>query len=856
MSLTLVDSTSRKTTLDPAHSVAASTCTHCALEVPSGLVVPNADQQFCCSGCEAAYTMIHAGGLDRFYELRRQAEANPGRVAESSRGFAEFDHDTFQSLYCKACAGSLRTTELLLEGVHCAACVWLLEKLPSLVPGVIDARLNLRRATLQLVWDADTVRLSEVARTLATLGYTPHPARGVKAREIRKLDDRKALIRIAVAGACAGNVMLLFVALYAGLFEGMEAGHMQLLRWSSMLLSAIAIMGPGGVFFRGAWSSLRARTLTLDVPIALGFGAGLVWGIANTFRGTGDLYFDSLSALVFFLLVGRFVQSRQQRLAADSVELLFSLTPATARLVKTDSISDVPVETLIADDIVEVRSGDAIPVDGTVIDGQAAIDRSVLTGESRAVPTKPGDIVFAGTISLTGRLLIRVESTGEATRVGKLMRLVEDGARSKGPMVALADRFAIWFVFGLLFLAAVTAAIWWSTSPQRAIDHAVALLIATCPCGLGLATPLAMAVATGRAAGRGILIKSGEAIERLGRHGAGTLFLDKTGTITQGRPSLVGWSGQTDQEIELCAFAIASGSSHHAARAIAKGLGSKLTPDQPTLATDLKELPGKGLTASVDGRRVMLGSPSWVRSHCQSENPAIAIGECEALARNATPVLLAVDGRIVSLAMIGDAIRPDALASIIALREAGWRVRLLSGDHPHLVQQVGASLGMDPADCLGGQSPEDKLSAVTQALATGSVIMVGDGVNDGPALAAATVGIAVHGGAEASLAAAHVYTARDGLAPLLEIINGSRRTVNVIKWSIAVSLAYNFVVAGLAMAGYMSPLAAAILMPAASLSVLTLCVRGRSFDRPEPRSADQAPHLSPLPSSLTQASTL
>lgn len=819
-----------------AHPAAAATtaCTHCGQDVPAGLVEHDAERQFCCEGCRAAFHVIQEGGLAKFYALRDQEGAavravRPGRA----RAYAEFDDPSFQNLYCRACAGDLRSTELLLEGVHCAACVWLLEKLPNLVPGVVEARLNLRRASLHLIWSADQVALSTIARTLATLGYAPHPARGRSAEDIRRADDRRALIRIAVAGACAGNVMLLFIALYAGLFDAMDPAHVQLFRWASMALSVIAILWPGGVFFRGAWTAVRARTLTLDVPLALGFGAGLVWGVANTIRGTGDLYFDSLAALVFFLLVGRFIQHRQQRTAADSVELLFSLTPTSARVLDGESTREVPIDSLREGQLIEVLAGESFPADGSIVTGETQVDRSLLTGESRSVRLSPGDAVHAGTVNMSGVVRARVTATGESTRVGQLMRLVEEGSRRKGAVVQFADTFAGWFILAILVLSTITAVLWWQTSHQRAIDHAIALLIATCPCGLGLATPLAMTIALGQAARRGILIKGAESVEQLARSGrsAGAIILDKTGTITRGRTALVQWWGS--KEVRDIASAVEAMSSHHAARALTEGaLPTGLN------VTSFHEHTGQGVTAVVNGRQVRIGSTIFTERATMSDDAkaALAIAQRDGL----SPVVVAVDDVVVGIAGLGDAVRPDTADAVRALSTMGWRVLIASGDAPHVVAAVGAALGLRPQDCLGGLTPEQKTQLVRNARGLGTVVMVGDGVNDAPALAEATVGIAVHGGAEASLAAADIYTSREGLAPVVDLLVGSQRAMRVVKRAIAVSIAYNVVVAGLAMAGMVTPLAAAILMPAASLSVLAICVRARTF-QPKPARHESEP---------------
>ena len=350
-------------------------CTHCGLPVPKGLIDAQRVEQFCCQGCASVYELIHGCGLDAYYRLREgaQGDAQPVKQTDSDR-LASFDSDKFHELYVRTREDGMRVVDLMLEGVHCAACVWLIEKLPRVVPGVIEARLSLRQSTVRITWDPAQVELSKIAKGLSTLGYPPHPARGNK-DAVQLAEQRTMLIRMGVAGALAGNTMLLAFALYTGLFSEMEAQYAQLFRWASAVLGVIALVWPGRVFFQGAWAAIRTRSPHLDVPIALALGVGGVAGLVNVILARGDIYFDSLTVLVFLLLVGRFIQYRQQRRADESVGLLFSLTPTHCRRVNANdqSIEQVPVEAVQVGDLLEVRAGELIPADGTVEGGSASV---------------------------------------------------------------------------------------------------------------------------------------------------------------------------------------------------------------------------------------------------------------------------------------------------------------------------------------------------------------------------------------------------------------------------------------------------------------------------------------------------
>jgi Cu2+-exporting ATPase len=459
-----------------------------------------------------------------------------------------------------------------------------------------------------------------------------------------------------------------------------------------------------------------------------------------------------------------------------------------------------------------------------VVEGSSSVDASLLTGESRPVRVGPGDPVHAGTLNVGGRIVVRVEAAGEQTRVGRLMRLVEESAGRKAPVVRLADRISGVFVATVLVLAAITAALWWSAGAGVAIDRAIALLIVTCPCALGLATPLAVSAAIGRAGRAGLLIKGGDALERLAR--PGRVLVDKTGTLTEGRTALHRFWG--DDAIRPWVLAVESHSSHPVARAFVEALDR----GGPRPSATLEGAPDSaGVIGRVGARRLTIGSPAFVAPH--ATRPAVP-GLDEAVERlvadGLTPVVIAVDDRPCAAAGFGDPLRQEAPATVQRLRELGWEVGILSGDHPTVVAAVGRRLGLDAEASRGGVLPEQKLARIERAAAEGTVLMVGDGVNDAAALSAATVGVAVHGGAEVAMSVADVYLSRPGLEPLIRLLEGARRTLRVIRWNLLFSLGYNVVGAGLAMAGWIGPLAAAVLMPLSSITVIAISFRSRTFD--------------------------
>jgi Cu2+-exporting ATPase len=510
---------------------------------------------------------------------------------------------------------------------------------------------------------------------------------------------------------------------------------------------------------------------------------------------------------------------RHQRRASSAAELLLALTPSRARRIDpvTGEIVEIAIEAIVPGDVIEVRAGETIAVDGVIERGTSAIDAGLLTGESRPTDVGVGGAVHAGTVNLAAPLAVRATAVGEQTRVGALVSSIESMSASKAPIERTVDRIASRFV-PIVTLASVATFIGWSVfvSPALGAEHAMALLVVTCPCALALATPLAVTVALGRAARRGILIKGADALERLAT--PGVLFVDKTGTLTQGKLEVATWYGDVDAR--ALAAAVERASAHPIARAIAA-----MVPEAKT-ATDVREELGRGVRGTVAGRVVLVGAPSWVKPQTRGDVDAWID---EAIRASETPIAIAVDGVLVAVAGLADRVRPDARTALAQLGELGWRVEILSGDDPRIAVAVGAELGIPAERCTGGATPEAKRARVEAERLRGPVAMVGDGVNDAAAIAAATCGIAVSGAAEIAIEAADVLLRSPSILGIAATARGAVATLSTIRRSLRISLAYNVSVGTLAIAGVIHPLLAALLMPASSLTVLASSLRSRAF---------------------------
>lgn len=815
-------------------------CSHCGLPVPSALVDRTRAENFCCSGCETVFSLLKGAGLGEYYAFRTKIGEKGQRALDPEvlGASAEFDTTSFRELYCDKLPGGELKTELLVEGVHCAACVWLVEKLPRLEPAVLEARLDMARSSVTLVWDDAAAPLSRIAKTLSRMGYRPRPFRGREAARMRRDELRSLLIRIGVAGAVAGNVMLMAFALYSGEVGLDEAGTMdatttRFFETLSLIVSLPALWA-GSLFFRGAWSALRTRTPHMDLPIAIGILAGFGWGSYGVLSGAGEIYFDSITTLIFLLLVGRYLQRRHQLAAADAAELMHAVVPGVATVFEGGATRQANSAEISPGVLVQVESGEVVPVDGIVREGCSALDKSLLSGEARPVSVAAGDFAEAGSLNLGSRLVIEATEAGEQTRVARLMREVEKALSTRTKLVGQADRIAGVFTVAVLLLALVVAVYWVRIAGAAGIEHALALLIVACPCALGMATPLALSASVSQAARTKKLIFSPGALEELARplH----VVLDKTGTLTYGRLTVTHFEG--DEQLFSLVGELERASAHPVAVALRDFVENRSSANELSLLGPVRETTGSGLVADTNAGQIAIGSCRFVLARAKL-SPALENSLTQGRGGEA-PVLLSLGSEVRAIFWLGDKIREDAASSLVALAQAGHRLHLLSGDHPRTAQSVGQALARAAGrpdlfvSVSGGVTPEEKLQRISEFKERGErVCMVGDGVNDTGALAAAVVGIAVKGAAEASRMSSDVYLSSPGVSELVLLFEGARRTLSTIRRGIVFSLLYNVVGISCAALGLLNPLWAAVLMPVSSLTVVTNAYRSRMFSKDE-----------------------
>ena len=806
-------------------------CYHCGLPIPAGAVlsveIGGQRREMCCAGCQAVAQAIVANGLADYYRHRdampeSPREALPQIVAD----FVLFDHPDVQKNFVRRAEGAAGEHEqeaaLILEGITCAACVWLNESHVRRQPGVtaIDINYTTRRARVR--WDERVTKLSAILEAIAAIGYRAHPYDVGRSEELARKERKAALWRLFVAGFGMMQVMMYAIPVY--LADGdMTPDIEQLMRWASLILTVPVIGYSAAPFFLSAWRDLKLHRVGMDVPVALGVGAAFAASVWATLIAAGEVYFDSVTMFVFFLLSGRYLEMMARQKAARSVETLARAIPAFATRLASWPVTSVnaagervAVAELRAGDTVRIRPGETVPADGCVLDGESAADESLLTGESRLVPKRAGDALIGGSTNTASPLVMRVERVGEATRVAAIQRLMERAAAEKPRLVEMADRVAGRFIVALLLLAVATALAWWWIDASRVLWIFVAVLVVSCPCALSLATPAALTVATGALAACGVLVTRGHAIEALAR--ADRFIFDKTGTLTVGHMELVEVMPVRGEAAFALAMAAAleRGSEHPIARALTAG-----GADAGVAVSAVRATTGAGVEGLIDGRAWRLGRPEFVAAMHGLAVPS----ELESkVGAGDTVIALGNDGGWQAFFRLSDSLRPEAAATAAKLSAAGIRLSIFSGDAPAAAARVGAALGI--ADVRGGLSPEDKHAALKALQAAGeTVAMVGDGVNDAPVLAQAQVSIAMGGGADLARANADIVLLGNDLQALPQGLALARRTVRIVKQNLVWAFAYNFLAIPLAMAGWVTPWMAGIGMSASSLLVVLNALR-------------------------------
>lgn len=818
---------------------AAGECFHCGLPLEGArfsVVIDDKPEAMCCLGCQAVAQAIVDNGLDDFYRHRTECSARPESVVpDELQQLTLFDNETVQQSFVRDTDDAVSEASLIIEGVVCAACVWLIEHHLQKIPGVLELRVNLTTHRANVVWDKSQLPLSKILAEIRSIGYQAHPFDANRLHNINERERKHSLRRIAIAGIGMMQVMMTALALYIGEADMGESAR-NLLRWIGLFITTPVLLFASSVFFRSAWRELKRSRLGMDVPVSIAMITAYTASVWATITGTGEVYYDSVTMFTFFLLLGRFLEMNARHHAGKVADELVRLLPAVAtRIAEDGSTSVVSVSELQLCDRVLIRPGETVPADGRVTSGESTVNEAVLSGESVPVLKHAGDALTGGTVNVESPLVLEVQAIGESTVLSSIIRLLDRAQMEKPRLARLADSVAAWFVLVILITAALVFGVWWFYDPGRAFWVTISVLVVTCPCALSLATPVALTTATSSLTKMGVLTTRGHALEGLSK--ATDIVFDKTGTLTTGQlqvsaqwfasngtshsDALSKITAEHSQQQALLALAagLESASEHPIARAV---IGA--TALDAVVCSDQKNIPGRGVEGVFDGVTYRIGTRDFIEPWLAD---ASSFTDLEAKAGAAgvnTQIYMANKQQLLAIFELQDQLRTDAAECIAALKAAGMQVTLLSGDKQSVADHIGKKLGIETV--IAEQLPDQKLAYLKSKQSAGRlVIMVGDGVNDAPVLAAANVSIAMGEGSQLAQVTADMVLMSDSLKSVPEAIQMAKRTRVIIRENFAWAILYNLLAMPMATLGLLAPWMAAIGMSLSSLLVVLNALR-------------------------------
>lgn len=805
------------TTLQPIPQSINRHCFHCGLPIPDAINIEvdieSEARPMCCHGCATVAKTITQNGLADYYRFRDQHALTATEVVpDIVKQLSIYDNEDIQKSFVTKHSSSIRQAHLILEGIVCAACVWLNEQHLQHLKGVLDVNINYSTHRASIRWDNDQITLSQILKAVSEIGYIAHPYDPDRQQNIIEKQRKDLLKKIGVAAGFGMQVMVVAVALYAGAYSGMESAIQNFLYWTSFILTLPVFLYAAQPFFQGAIRDLMQYRAGMDVPVALGMTLAFAGSIYAVLYQTGEIYFDSVVMFVFFLLTARYMELQARSKASLNQDRLVRMTPAYCQryLTGNESKSEtIAIAELRVDDVVLVYPGETIPSDGVIIEGCSSVDESVLSGESLPKRMQVNDTVIGGSINYESPLKIRITKTGTDTVLSGIFSLLERASSDKPRITILADHIAQYFVIAVICLAALVAGYYLYHQPELALVTTIAVLVVTCPCALSLATPVAMTAAAGRLTKEGVILTSHQTLEVFAT--ADHIIFDKTGTLTEGRLSISDIHINTENYPEETCLRIAAALEAQSEHPIAGAFSDVMLNDVE--AVDVVSHPGRGLSGKVNGEIYYIGSASYIDDVCNADIS-------DDLSSNVqTSIVLASSSEVLAIFYLADNIRVGCADLITELNARNVKLTILSGDADEVVSHVAEQLGITDfhARCL----PDDKLAYVHEYQQNGdTVVMVGDGVNDAPVLAAANASIAMASAMQISASSADSLLMSNDLRKIAMILRIARKTVTIIRQNISWAIAYNLMALPAAALGYVPPWMAAIGMSASSLLVV------------------------------------
>ncbi|MEI8599717.1 heavy metal translocating P-type ATPase metal-binding domain-containing protein [Shewanella sp. PP-Sp27a-2] len=783
-------------------------CFHCQEPVLTGQQfvtrINDRDELMCCPGCQAVSQAIVDAGLLSYYKFRTEPGSKQNAlVPEALTQFSAYDLPEVQQDFVHS-EDNIESVSLSIDGITCAACAWLIEHKVKQLTGVSQVLVNSTTQRAMISWDKRTVKLSDILGQISRIGYQAAPYQVDEQELNNKLNSRKFLLRLGLAGFATMQVMMFALALYTGYFTDLDVQYRDYFRWVSMIFATPVVLYSAQPFYFSAIRTLLSGKLNMDVSVSIAIGGAYVASCFATVNGTGEVYFESVSMFTFFLLLGRYFEQKARQKASVSSSNLHKLVPLTAHLVNDNGQEEIPAKKLRLNDVILVKPGEMIAADGVVIEGHTSINEAMLTGEQMPIEKTVASQVYAGTINVDQPIKVSVTALGQDQLVAEIIRLQELASNTKPAIALLADKLSRYFSGTILTIATITYLVWHQISPEDAFWVTLSVLVATCPCALALATPTAVTCATAIFTRLGIITRKAGVFEKLPqiKH----VVFDKTGTLTCGTLSI----GQTQCMADLTktqalaiAAALETGSRHPIAAAFA------VFADNTLVAEQVHHEVGFGVRGRIEGTDYLIGNAAFTGARIDTQDPTQKIW----LARSCNEQL-----EVLASFEIQDNIRQDSKATVEMLKQQGCRISIASGDSSGHVHQLAKELGID--DVHSGLTPADKLALVTRLQQHTRVAMFGDGINDAPVLAGADLSVAMGSGSAIAKNSADLILLGDHLSRFTQAVSVAKLTTQIIRQNLAWALGYNALILPLAVTGHVAPYIAAIGMSASSLIVV------------------------------------
>jgi Cu+-exporting ATPase len=783
-------------------------CDHCHLEFSPEVMIEDDGHYFCCNGCQGVFHLLSDQGLDNFYDkLGSEKLAPPSQQYEDS---SNFDAPAFYERFVTKREDEFSEVSLIIEGIHCSACIWLNEKALINMDGVIETNINYTNNKAKIVWDDDVVKLSAIIDMIRAIGYNAYPYDASLQEEKANKERKEYYMRMAVAVFATMNMMTIMVAQYAGYFTGISEDIKHILNIGEWVLSTPVLFYSGWPFFRGMYYGMKTKTVNMDTLVATGALLTYIYSIYITFTRQGEAYFDSVTMIVTFVLIGKFLEVLSKKSIADTLDIMSGHLVSDVKVIEDEKIVTKNVNDVLVGETILLSSGDRVAIDGEVVAGSGSFDESSLTGESEPIFKTKGDTLISGTVSIDADIQYVATKDYAHSTMNNIVSLLENAMNNKPHIQKLANRLSEYFSSIILALSFFTFVGWYlySSNFEHSFMISIAVIVIACPCALALATPVATLVGLSIASKKGILFKEAAQLETMAK--ANVLVLDKTGTITQGRPEVV-------SEKQECAFdlsllnSLLLNSKHPIAKAVASHIYDESL--ECYALESFKNIASQGMTAMFKGKMLAGGNAKLMQS----------IGIEVASSSQNSEFYFAYEGKLLAKYELFDMPREDAKEAISKIKKMGIDVVMLTGDHVKSAQRVAEMVGIEKYEAE--LTPQMKAEYIDKLHQEGKrVVMAGDGVNDILALASSDIAIAMGNGSDIAIEVSDVVLLNDTFASLYDSFKISKRTFRMIKENLALSLVYNGITIPLAMAGYIIPLIAAI-----SMSVSSLLVVGNSM---------------------------